>query len=252
MDSNIIRTWNGKTIRQREDGYLCLTDMAQACSKLLGNWTRLKSTSEYLQALEGSIQISIDQIIEINESTGSNNERGTWGHRLLALEFARWLSPEFSIQCNKWVEELLLTGKVELSEQPKQLTSIERADKVNSLAASLQFFGYEIQNPRFKQEVHDLVGDMLGFSSHLNQQLLSKPEEIWLGVAERAEQLGYQVSLVTKNRSQLGKYVKACGLSSIKEKRLCNGTQREINLYLLTDELDIAIKEFMGAKTLAA
>lgn len=82
--------------------------------------------------------------------------------------------------------------------------------------------------------------------------LCEAKEEIWLGVSERAEQLGYAVDLVTKNRSQLGKYVAACGLQMVKENRLCNGTQRPINLYLLCDKLDRAITEFMDAKVLAS
>jgi hypothetical protein len=55
MDSNtssIIRSWNGRTIRQREDGYLSATDMCQACDKRWNNWHQLSSTKEYLEALQ--------------------------------------------------------------------------------------------------------------------------------------------------------------------------------------------------------
>jgi hypothetical protein len=137
------------------------------------------------------------------------------------------------------------------TEPPKQITSYEKATTVNSLAASLQMFGIEIDNPRFKQAAKDLVCDILGLNQ--NPQLTLQPkQDIYLGVAERAEQLGYSVSLTSKYRSSLGKYVKASGLEPIQEKRLCNGTERLINLYLLNEQLDATIKEFMDAKVLAS
>jgi hypothetical protein len=80
----------------------------------------------------------------------------------------------------------------------------------------------------------------------------STSRETWLGVAERAEQLGYPVGLVTRNRSNLGKYVKSVGLERRSEPRFCNGTRKEVNLYRLSDELDAAIREFMDAKVLAS
>ena len=37
-------------------------------------------------------------------------EQGTWMHEDVALEFARWLSPEFAIWCNDRIKELLTMG----------------------------------------------------------------------------------------------------------------------------------------------
>lgn len=41
--------------------------------------------------------------------------QGTWMHEDVALEFARWLSPEFAIWCNDRIKELLTTGATQLS-----------------------------------------------------------------------------------------------------------------------------------------
>jgi hypothetical protein len=137
------------------------------------------------------------------------------------------------------------------STQPKKLSSCDRVDKLSQFTNSLQFLQQNLElqldNPRIKQELQDFALDVIG----IGQKSLPESTETWLGVAERAEQLGYPISLVTNNRSQLGKYVATFGLQSTKENRLCNGTQRPINLYLLSDELDNAIKEFMDAKMLA-
>ena len=133
--------------------------------------------------------------------------------------------------------------------EPEYLpTTYEKVLAVNNLATSLQFFGIEISNPRFRQASKDLVCDLLG----LNQNALTPTsEERWVGCVERAEQLGYPVNLISKYRCILGKFVKASGLDYKEEKRLCNGTERDIKLYKLTAQLDNVIKEYMDAKVLA-
>lgn len=93
--SNIIRSWNGRTIRQREDGYLCLTDMAQATGKRVQDWTDLKTTNSYLVALGTSVNIVTDQLV-CTIKHGLNEQRGTWGHRKVAIRFAQWCSDEFA------------------------------------------------------------------------------------------------------------------------------------------------------------
>jgi hypothetical protein len=120
--------------------------------------------------------------------------------------------------------------------------------RVSNLAIAIQTFNIDINNPRYKQGLQDLVLNILG----VGQPTLTQSTEQWVGVAERAEELGYSPVLVVKHRSQLGKWVKANGLESRQEKRLCNGTQRPINLYLVSDELDDCIKEFLDAKVLAS
>lgn len=249
METKIIRSWNGRTIRQREDGYLCLTDMAQACGKRVDNWTRLDSTEEYLKALQQRRYSDLrnENLIEVIQG-GTPELQGTWAYRKVALRFAQWLSPDFAVQVDEWVEELLLKRLVRL--QPaKHLSAIDRIDKVNALHQAVLHFDFVISNPRFKQEVQDLIGDALGLSK--SKALPSADQELWMGVAERAEELGYPVQLVTRFRSALGRFVKSSGLTSREEKRLCNGTERSINLYLVSEKLDFAVKEYMDAKVLA-
>ena len=66
---------------------------------------------------------------------------------------------------------------------------------------------------------------------------------MWLGVAQRAEQLGYKVN--EKNRVRLGKYVSSnTDLVRKKEARLCNGSMRPIWVYKQTDHLDSTIHRF--------
>ena len=121
------------------------------------------------------------------------------------------------------------------------------AVQFHNMVSSLQAIGLDLSNPRFNQGLQDLAVNMLGIA----QTTLSPATTVYLGVVEKAEGLGYPIGLVNQFRSQLGKYVASIGLPSQKEKRLCNGTQRPINVYLDSPELSEAVCEFMDAKTLA-
>jgi hypothetical protein len=249
--TNLIKSWNNRTIRIRNDRYVSLTDMAQACGKRFHDWNRLESAKSYLEALSGSAQIPADQLVQVNESEGSNEQRGTWGHPKLAIRFAQWCSDEFAVQVDCWIDELMTTGKVELQsvQPPIAPLSLPPADiRITNLHSALTGFGIDLTNPRYKQAIQDLVVDKI-----LNEQAsLPGSTETWLGVAEKAERLGYSPSLVAQFRSSLGRYVSqgSSTLEARTENRLCNGTMRQIRLYLDCDELTELVTEFMDAKVL--
>lgn len=125
--------------------------------------------------------------------------------------------------------------------EPKPLQLPPPDVRVANLIDALKTIGFEMDNPRFNQGIKDITGDILGLGQHTLQ---SADGEIWCGVAERAEQLGYSIGLVTKLRVQLGKWGAQSELPKRQEMRLCNGTQRPINLYLVNDELDSCINSF--------
>jgi len=139
MNNLILREWNNQKIRQREDNYICLTDMCKACEKQFAKWYRLDSTKEYLEELskatgipvstenpdiqirtsaENPLSQGIQALVEIYKG-GTPELQGTWGHRKVALRLAQWLSPKFAIQVDTWIEELLTTGNVNLKETQK-------------------------------------------------------------------------------------------------------------------------------------
>jgi hypothetical protein len=151
---------------------------------------------------------------------------------------------KYFLECERIAKEL--SKQQQVPQTPQIPGDIRAVNFINMLADRLKC---DVTNPRFNQELQDFCLDIaIGYKRIAS----AEPKETWLGVAERAEQLGYPISLVTNNRSRLGKYVAMFNLESVKENRLCNGTQRPINLYKLTDELDEAIKEFMDAKVLSA
>lgn len=231
--SHIIRQWNGRTIRQREDGYLSATDMCQACSKLFGHWNALDSTAEYLQALSADIHIPISDLVQIQKG-GIHENQGTWVHPEVGVDLAQWLNVHLRIQVNRWTVELMTTGKVEIQPQvPTIAPEVEVAREVDEIYTRLSE-----KNPRIAQLLVDSrVNRFMG------QAALSGTAEVWKGAVEFAEDLGYKTN--HKNRGRLGKHVKAIvGHLGKEEERLCNGTNRPIMLYPDTQEVKDAVISF--------
>lgn len=84
------------------------TEMAKPFGKQPSDWVRLKQTEGFITSLSAVRGIPLTELIKVRQ--GGNTEQGTWMHEDVALEFARWLSPEFAIWCNDRIKELLRHG----------------------------------------------------------------------------------------------------------------------------------------------
>ena len=99
------REWNGHAIQRRQaDGYVNATAMCKANAKHLPHYLTNARTSEYLQALSGSVGIPTDHL-KVSIGTGPNHLRGTWIHPRLAVDLARWISPQFAVWMDGWFLE---------------------------------------------------------------------------------------------------------------------------------------------------
>lgn len=100
---------------EKGQAYINATEMAKPFGKLVADWTRLKSTEEFVKTLArvkyGNSHITSENLIMIVKGNFKDNRtQGTWMHEDVALEFSRWLSPEFAIWCNDRVKELMRYG----------------------------------------------------------------------------------------------------------------------------------------------
>lgn len=121
--------YKGKSFNQREDGYVNVGQLCATHDKKLNDWTRLKSSNDYLEALSTNTQIPVmyqgdtkkqpkgEFLIEIYQS-------GTWAHPLVAIEVARWISPEFGVWCNLHIKTLIETGSCSISDKTLQLNPL--------------------------------------------------------------------------------------------------------------------------------
>ena len=115
MSNNIINfEWNGSNISFDLSGngtMINATEMAKAFpGKLIADWTRLKSTKEFLDTLSSVMGIPISQLIISRKGNTSMYNQGTWMHEDVAIEFARWLNPVFAVWCNKKIKEIIING----------------------------------------------------------------------------------------------------------------------------------------------
>ena len=91
--------WNGDAINRREDGWINATEMCKANGKEWYEFFRTESCKKYLAALHRGNPGARDSDLPYETLGGS--KRGTWVHPNLAIELARWVSPEFSVFVNQ-------------------------------------------------------------------------------------------------------------------------------------------------------
>jgi len=104
----------GYEIKHREeDGYINVSSLCKAGGKQFPGWKRLQKTKAFLHALSLSMQIHMDELIKYKP--GSNDERATWVHPQVAINIAQWISPRFDVKVSAWIYEIMMTGKVDIT-----------------------------------------------------------------------------------------------------------------------------------------
>lgn len=106
--SKQVFSYNGSpvTFQLGEATMVNATEMAKPFGKRTAEWLRLPSTKEFIATLE-AIKAPMGKSHTLVETI---NGIGTWLHEDVALEFARWLSPQFAIWCNDRIKELMRYG----------------------------------------------------------------------------------------------------------------------------------------------
>ncbi len=110
--ANEVFNYNGSpiTFQTGEATMVNATQMAKPFGKQVKDWLRTAQTTEFLNVLASERQICLSQLVIIQKGNSSNFQQGTWLHEDVALEFARWLSPQFAIWCNDRIKELMRHG----------------------------------------------------------------------------------------------------------------------------------------------
>jgi hypothetical protein len=222
--TNLI--FKGNNIRTNGD-MVCLTDMAKSYGKAVAHWLEIDATQAYLTALSVAIDIPIASILVVS------NGKPTFAHPEVAIHFAQWLSPEFYVWCNRHIRTLVETGKSEVKPVAPIETKLMVTTGIERLNAST-----------LPAAVKQLLIDSL-----INEYITDAPKltaslERWVGVAQKAEELGYKVN--SSSRVKLGHYAASQSdrLVCQKEERLCNGMMRKIWVYLDNSNLTQIIEEF--------
>lgn len=90
-----------------------LTQMSQPFGRSCrpGNWLKTDEAQRYLHAISVATKIATADLLEVRKG-GDPLEQGTWCRDYrIALRFAQWLSPEFSIKVDEAILGLLTTSR---------------------------------------------------------------------------------------------------------------------------------------------
>ena len=115
---------------RKEDGYINVTNLCKAGKKQFKAWNRLDKTKAFLQVLSESVLISTDSLIKYNSAYGS--ERATWVHPQVAINIAQWISPQFDVKVSAWVYEIMMTGKIDIT-NTKSYRQLQEENKTKDL-----------------------------------------------------------------------------------------------------------------------
>lgn len=160
------------------DVMISATEMAKLFNKRIADWKRLPSTQKYLNALLKVGFSHLDQLI-ISEWGGSNQGtgRGTWMHRLVAIEFARWLSPMFSIWCNMKIDEIINNGfalrDAEIGRLNSEITNLQII--IQTQQPQVDYYSQVLTTSENLYSTRDIVKELnLGISNTELLRLLEK------------------------------------------------------------------------------
>jgi hypothetical protein len=145
---------NGYTIEHREDGFINVTNLCKAGKKQFNHWKSIEKTKGFLRVLSSSTEISVDELIKYN--TGGNSERATWAHPQVAINIAQWISPSFDVKVSSWVYEVMITGKVDIT-NTKSYKELQKENKNKDIKIQFLTKKYVKSQPRVQYEEKNVI-----------------------------------------------------------------------------------------------
>ena len=100
-------SYEGRPISCNEEGYVNLGQLCATQGCKFQDWTRLKSSNDYLYALADITGIPVFELIHTKRGNS-----GSWGHPLVAIEVARWISAKFGVWCNIHIGNLVQSSEI--------------------------------------------------------------------------------------------------------------------------------------------
>lgn len=216
----ISYAYKGNRIEFRLNGSLMVnaSEMAKPFNKKCADWLRLPSAISYITTLI-EVRSKCDNLT-LTENQPNNTYKsyygglvvtqrggvnpGTWMHEDVALEFARWLSPEFAIWCNDRIKEILTGRKVMVDKEFIEYinaTMSKFPEMVNQYAESLsKRYGYSF-NLRVPDAVYGMTwNDKRDIKQNIENLLSCYQNTLMAGTFQtyRAYQLEYEAGAMRK------------------------------------------------------
>jgi hypothetical protein len=146
---------NGYIIESRDsDGYIDVTNLCTAGRKKFNHWNSLSKTTAFIKELSSTTGIPVVELIKQN--TGRNGNRHTWVHPQVAINIAQWISPQFDVKVSAWVLEVMMTGKVNIT-NTKSYRELKEDNKNKQLKIQLMTKKYVKKQPRTQYNERNVV-----------------------------------------------------------------------------------------------
>jgi hypothetical protein len=189
----------GFTIEHREDdGYINVTNLCKAGGKQFKAWKRLDKTKAFIQALSSEVLISTSGLIKLG--TGGNGKSNTWVHPQVAINIAQWISPKFDVKVSGWVYEIMMTGKVNIT-NTTSFKKLQNDNKDQKIKIQYLTKKYVKAQPRVQYEEMNVV-------YILTTKLMKKERRYILG---KANNLTSRLSVYNKSDEHQVVYYQGCG-----------------------------------------
>ena len=109
-----LEVGKGYSIEYRnEDGYVNVTNLCKSGGKQYKHWKSIQKTKAFLKVLSMEVGIPTSNLIKVEQT--SNINKCTWVHPQVAINIAQWISPSFDVKVSRWVYEIMMTGKVDIT-----------------------------------------------------------------------------------------------------------------------------------------
>jgi hypothetical protein len=136
-------SYNGSkiTFSRGKNVYVCATQMARGFNKSPNDWLKTQAAKDYIEAVSAETKICVSELVITRKGGGSiQTTQGTWMHKDVAMEFARWLAPLFGLWCNRRIEELLTTGRTTIHNcvPPTPTEDVVKNDAIVTTAMRIQ------------------------------------------------------------------------------------------------------------------
>lgn len=171
--SFIVRRIDGVTltVEQRyRDGYVNATKLSTAHRMKTGQrrepseWTTNQRTQQMIEHLSRSTGIPVDLLV-VTVTDGPNESRGTYIHPRLAVRFGIWLSDDFGLLVEDWVQSWLADGRNPLADIDrvglraglKDDSRLRMTDQVKVYLEQIERYDDKKYRGIFFAQVHDAI-----------------------------------------------------------------------------------------------
>ena len=194
-----LEVGKGYSIEHREeDGYINVTNLCKAGNKQFKHWKCLEKTRAFLRVLSNEVGITTSLLIKYK--TGYGSEQGTWVHPQVAINIAQWISPQFDVKVSGWVYEIMMTGKVDIT-NTTSFKKLQEENKQKSIKIQYLTKKYVKSQPRIQYKEKYVI-------YVLTTALMKKERRYILG---KATNLTSRLSVYNKSDEHEVVYYKSCG-----------------------------------------